>query len=158
MITIIQQGTEAKFKVEIKDFDMRYDDFKVSLIYGYRRTVIEIPKQQMIVDTDDYSYYFIFDTANIVGQVTARCEWYVRDADYPDERQTNVDEQFLCFVAPNPCPKFICCPSCKEDGIVKYTLAEGHNFGDLYFVLADKEYTPIVTSDGENILVLKNKK
>ena len=155
MITIIQQGTEAKFKVEIKDFDMRYDDFKVSLIYGYRQTVIEIPKEQMVVDVDDYSYYFVFDTKDMVGQVTARCEWFVRDSDYPDDRQTHVNEQFLCFVVSDPCPKFITCPACKEDGEVKYTLTEGHNIGADYYILADKEYGHIVTSDGENILVLK---
>ena len=155
MITIIQQGTEAKFKVEIKDFDMRYDDFKVSLIYGYRRTVVEIPKEQMIVDTDDYSYYFGFDTKDMVGQVTAKCEWYVRDADYPDDRQTHTDEQFLCFVAPDPCPKFITCPTCKENGQVTYTLTEGHNIDSDYYILADKEYGRFVTADDEYILVLK---
>ena len=153
MITIIQQGTEAKFKVEIKDFEMQYNDFRVLLIYGYRRTVIEIEKKDFI--EEDNNWYIAFDTDNMVGRVTARCEWFVRDSDYPDDRQTHVDEQFLCFVAPNPCPQFIACPACEPDGRVKYTLESGHNIGAKYFFLSDKDYNPIVTCDGENILVLK---
>lgn len=74
MITILQQGQEAKVQVSIKDFDMRYRDFNVSLIYGYRRTVVEIPKSAMVHDSD-WNYFFTFDTEGIVGKVTARCEW-----------------------------------------------------------------------------------
>lgn len=156
MITIIQQGTEAKFKVEIKNFDMEFGEFKVSLIYGYRRTVVEIQKSQMVTD-DEGNYYFGFDTEGMVGKVTARCEWIVPDDDYPDDEQTHVDEQYLCFVVPNPCPQFIACPDCKTDGIVKYTPTDEHHIGTRYMFLCDNRHNRIVTVDGDFLMALKQK-
>lgn len=156
MITILQQGTETKYKVKIKDFDMQYGEFKVSLIYGYRRTVVEILKSQMVSD-DDNNFYFTFDTDDIVGKVIARCEWIIPDDDYPDNKRTITDEQFLCFVAPNPCPKFITCPACTKDSDVTYTLTDTPNLGTKYYVMCDYKHNPIVSVDDEYLLVLKEK-
>lgn len=154
MITILQQGQEAKVQVSIKDFDMRFGDFKVSLIYGYRRTVVEIPKSAM-VHNDDWDYFFTFDTEGIVGKVTARCEWREMDGDYPTTWKVNADEQYLCFIVSNPCPRFIACPACEPDDRVTYTFTDVPNIGERYLYLCDSEHNRLVTSDGMNILVLK---
>lgn len=153
MITILQQGQEAKVQVSIKDFDMRYRDFKVSLIYGYRRTVVEIPKSAMVND-DEGNWYFGFDTEGMVGKITALCEWQVPDEDYPDQFQTRTDEQYLCFVVATPCPRFICCPACSGEHDVTYTFTDENNVSVFYLYLCDCDHNPILTKDGENILVL----
>lgn len=156
MITILQQGTEAKVQVSIKDFDMRFGDFKVSLIYGYRRTVVVIPKSAMVHD-DDWNFFFTFVTDGMVGKVTARCEWREMDDDYPDKWKDNIDEQYLCFVVSDPCPRFIACPACEHSGRVTYTFTDEPNIREHYLYLCDSEHNRIVTSDGMNILVLKQK-
>lgn len=157
MITIIPQGTEPKFQVEIKNFDMKWGDFTVTLTYGYRQTKIVIPKADMVHD-DDFNYFFGFDTKDMVGKVTAQCHWKVQDDDYTDNTQEQYDEQFLCFVAPDPCPRIICCPECKTDGQVVYTQTGEHNISVEYQVLCDKEHRPLLTSDNERIMVLKKKR
>ena len=50
-ITILRRGTDAKCYVDIKNVTMEDIDFKVELIYGYRRTTIEIEKSAMSQDT-----------------------------------------------------------------------------------------------------------
>jgi hypothetical protein len=154
MITILQQGTEAKVQVSIKDFDMRFGDFSVSLIYGYRRTVVEIPKSAMVHD-DDWNFFFTFATDGMVGKVVARCEWREMDDDYPDAWKDNVDEQYLCFVVSDPCPRFIACPACEHSDRVTYKFTDEPNIRERYLYLCDSEHNRIVTSDGMNILVLK---
>ena len=59
---IIQQGEVAKFQVQIKDFDMESNDFRVELIFGYRRHKVTIEKTQMLENGG--TYYFTIDTAN----------------------------------------------------------------------------------------------
>ena len=154
MIQILQQGQECKVQVSIKDFDMRFGDFNVSLIYGYRRTVVEIPKSAMVHD-DDWNFFFTFDTEGVVGKVIARCKWREMDDDYPDTWKDNADEQYICFVVSNPCPRFIACPACSEEHDVTYTFTDEPNIGVHYFYLCDSEHNRLLTSDGMNILVLK---
>ncbi len=151
---IIQQGEEAKFKIAIADFDMSEGDFKLELIYGYRRTVVEIDKTQMFADTNG-NWYFVFDTDAMVGRVTARCTWYIVDTDASEEKREMVNEQYLCFIVSNPCPQFLTCPACAADTEVTYTRTEESSIAELYYRLCDFYGNPITTCDDEYICVLK---
>ena len=152
---ILQQGEEAKFQIAIKDFDMDANDFKVELVYGYQRTIVEIDKSQMVHSADG-KYFFTFDTDGMVGRVTAICTWQVPDTDYADGYRQETDEQYLCFVASVPCPQFISCPQCSaNDNPVTYTRTEQSSIADEYTYLACADYDRILTCDNEVILVLK---
>lgn len=151
---IIAQGTEAKFKVEIKDFNMVNGDFFLEIINGYRRTLIEIEKGQMFSDVDG-NFYFLLDTECLAGKVTAKCTWYVPDTDCNDGLRTRVNEQFLCFVAPNPCPLFACKCDCI-DGDVTYTRIDASDLSESYSILCDKDGKAILTANDEYIYVQQN--
>jgi hypothetical protein len=150
---IIQQGEEAKFQVQIKDFDMEANDFSVELIYGYRRTTVTIEKAQMLENGG--LYYIIFDTDGMVGRVTARCTWHVPDTDAPDGYREKTDEQYLCFVVTTPCPQFLTCPACTDEHLVTYTRTEQSDISEKYQRLADCYDRPLLTVDDEYIFVLK---
>lgn len=152
---ILQQGEEAKFQIAIKDFDMDANDFKVELVYGYRRTTVEIDKSQMVHSADG-KYFFTFDTDGMAGRVTAVCTWQVPDTDYQDGYRQETDEQYLCFVVSVPCPQFISCPQCgANDHPVTYTRTEQSSIADEYTYLACADYDRILTCDNEVILVRK---
>ena len=152
---ILAQGEEGKFQVDIKDFDMEANSFSVKLVYGYRRTVVEIPKSAMFQDGGGH-WYFVFDTDGMVGRVTAICTWRVPDTDCPDGYREETEEQYLCFVATTPCPRFIACPACSEsDQRVTYTRTETSDIADMYTYLGCADYDRILTCDDEVILVLK---
>lgn len=152
---ILQQGEEAKFQVAIKDFDMEANTFAVTLIYGYRRVKVEIEKSQMFQDGAG-NWYFVFNTDNMVGRITALCTWRVPDADCSDGYREESDEQYLCFVATTPCPQFLVCPACTQDGRVTYTRTEESDIAGMYAYLACADYDRILTCDDEVILVLKD--
>ena len=151
---IIQQGKECKFFVSIEGFDMEAGEFRVELIYGYRRTIVTILKAQMQQDAEG-RFFFIFDTDAMVGLVTARCTWRVADDDCPDDYREQADEQPLCFVAATPCPQFACCPACTEEHPVTYTPTEQSDIADHYQYLADHYGNRFITSDDLYLLVLK---
>ena len=151
---ILQQGEEAKFYIDIEGFDMDGRDFRVELIYGYRRHVMTITKEQMAKSTRD-RWYFVFDTEDMLGKVTARCVWSVYDEDFPEDSREEVDEQYLCFVASTPCPQMIPCPACTIDRTVTYERTTESTLAELYKYLCDKDGNRIVSSDDCNILVLK---
>ena len=117
---IIAQGTEAKFKVEIKGFDMVNGDFIVELIYDYYRTTVTVEKGQMVKDEHDH-YFFYLDTDCIVGEVIARCMWLVPDEDAENDLRTMIDEQVLCFVSTMPNPNLPAWGGITEGPQVKYT-------------------------------------
>ena len=163
---IIQQGEEVKFQVQIKDFDMEANDFRVELVYGYRRTTVTIEKVQMLENSG--LFYIIFDTDDIVGRVTARCTWFIPDTDAPDSYREKVDEQFLCFVVTTPCPQFITCPKCSSVGHdVRYELTDEPDIAAKYLRLCVTEtvipehgdpypiYRPLVTRNDEYLYVLR---
>ena len=150
---IIQQGEVAKFQVQIANFDMEANNFRVELIYGYRRTTVTIEKAQMLENGG--LYFIIFDTDGMVGRVTARCTWQVPDTDAPDGYREKTDEQFLCFVITTPCPQFLTCPACTEEHPVTYTRTDQSDIAEKYQRLADKYDRPLVTADGETLFVLK---
>ena len=153
---IIQQGEEVKFYIDIANFDMDGRDFRVELIYGYRRHVMTITKEQMNKSTRD-RWYFVFDSEDMLGKVTARCVWSVYDEDFPNNSREEVDEQYLCFVATVPCPKLIPCPACTQERTVTYERTTESTLAELYKYLCDNRGRKIVTSDDEYILVLKEK-
>lgn len=150
---IIQQGEVVKFQVQIADFDMEANNFRVELIYGYRRTTVTIEKGQML--DNGGQYYIVFDTEDMVGRVTARCVWFVPDTDVQGSEREKTDEQFLCFVVTTPCPQFLTCPSCTDDHPVTYTRTEQSDIADKYQRLADRYDRPLVTADGDYIFVVK---
>ena len=152
---ILQQGEDAKFQVAIKDFDMEVNIFTVTLIYGYRRVKVEIEKSQMFQDGAG-NWYFVFNTDDMVGRVTVLCTWRVPDTDCPDGYREESDEQYLCFVATTPCPQFLVCPACTQEGRVTYTRTEVSDIAGLYAYLACADYDRILTCDDEVILVLKD--
>lgn len=150
---IIQQGEVVKFQVHIADFDMEANNFRVELVYGYRRTTVTIEKEQMIENGGQY--YIVFDTEDMVGRVTARCVWFVPDTDVQGSEREKTDEQFLCFVVTTPCPQFLTCPACTDDHPVIYTRTEQSDIAEKYQRLADRYDRPLVTADGEYISVVK---
>ena len=145
-ITILRRGTEAKCYVDIKNVTMEDIDFKVELIYGYRRTTIEIEKSQMSQDTQG-KWFFVFNTDGIIGLLTARCTWYLKDTDCPDGERTKVDEQPLCFVADATCTKLFACPCAKSDSVVTYTFTDESDIASEYVRLCDCDGHPLATSD-----------
>lgn len=150
---IIQQGELAKFKVEIANFDMEANDFRVELIYSYRQTTITITKDEMLENGG--SYYIEFPTTDMVGLVTARCVWMVPDTDAPGAEREKDDRQHLCFVVTTPCPQFLSCPACTEEHPVTYTRTDQSDISEKYQRLADKYDRPLLTSDDLYIFVLK---
>ena len=151
---ILQKGEEAKFYLDIEGFDMDGRDFRVELIYGYRRHVMTITKEQMAKSTRD-RWYFVFSTEDMLGKVIARCVWSVYDEDFPDDSREEVDEQYLCFVASTPCPQMIPCPACTIDRTVTYERTTESTLAELYKYLCDKDGNRIVSSDDCYMLVLK---
>ena len=152
---IIQQGEEVKFYIDIANFDMDERDFRVELIYGYRRHVMTITKEQMNKSTRD-RWYFVFDSEDMLGKVTARCVWSVYDEDFPNNSREEVDEQYLCFVATTPCPQMIPCPACmQEHTVTTYERTTESSIAELYKYLCDNYGHRIVSSDDNYILVLK---
>ena len=145
-ITILRRGTEAKCYVDIKNVTMEDIDFKVELIYGYRRTTIEIEKSQMSQDTQG-KWFFVFNTDDIIGLLTARFTWYLTDTDCPDGKRTKVDDQPLCFVADATCTKLFACPCAKSDSVVTYTFADESDIASEFVRLCDCDGHPLATSD-----------
>jgi hypothetical protein len=121
-------------------------DFKVELIYGYRRTTIEIEKSQMSQDTQG-KWFFVFNTAGIIGLLTARCTWYLKDTDCPDGERTKVNEQPLCFVTVTACTKLFACPCQAENQPVTYTFTDDSDIASEYVHLCDCDGHPLATSD-----------
>lgn len=152
---IIQQGEEAKFKIEIKDYDIENGSVELKLVYGYRRNEISIGKNQMFQGSDG-KWYFTFSTEGITGRVSVVCTWQVVDTDCDDGYRMEVDEQYLCFVVSTPCPQFVSCPACSTSDLpVTYTRTEQSSIADLYAYLGCADYDRILTCDDEVILVLK---
>jgi hypothetical protein len=153
---IILQGEEAKYAVLIQyqGFDQETDDFKVELSWGLHGQSLTIEKNQMIT-TIGSGHYFVFDTSEMVGRVTAKCTWYVPDIDCTDGIRTVTDEQLLCFVAAVPLPKFACVPAPSEcEHYVTYERTEESDIASGYQYLITSQGDRLITTDSEYILVL----
>jgi hypothetical protein len=145
-IRIIRRGTEAKVLIDIKQVTMDDIDFKVELIYGYRRNIITIAKSDMQQDTKG-GWFFMFDTTDIIGVVTARCTWMLNDTDCEDGERTKVDDQPLCFVADAACTKLFSCPCAKDESAVQYTFTDESDLASGYLRLCDCDGHPLATDD-----------
>ena len=145
-IKIIRRGTEAKCYIDIIDVAMEDIDFTLELVYSYRRTVITIPKSEMKQDTSG-KWFFIFDTTDIIGVVTARCTWLLNDTDCADGERTKADEQPLCFVADATCTRLFACPCAKDESAVKYTFTNESDIASEYLRLCDCDGHPLATDD-----------
>lgn len=155
---ILMQGDEAKYAMRIDHdrFSMESDDFQVELMYGLMGKSKLIKKSDMTFTIDGY-YYFIFETDDMVGRVTARCTYWVPDIDCPDGLRTEVDEQLLCFVCTDPLPRFACVPApsgCEHK--VTYERSDESGVASNYQYLASVEGDRFITKDTEYILVLKS--
>ena len=154
---ILQQDEECKYQITInrQGFLMSRDPFSVTLHYGMLGKSLKIDKSQMANNERD-EWYFMFPTDDMVGRVVAECRFDVPDTDYPDGYRTEVDLQYLCFVATTPLPNGICVPGEKcKDETVHYERTELSDIAELYVYLTDRRGNKFVTSDGEYLLALK---
>ena len=94
------QGDEAKYQVRIEQegFNMETDDFEIELLWGMLGRKVTIKKSDTIFSVD--GFFFVFNTDEMVGRVTARCTYHIPDIDCPDGLRTEVDEQLVCLSCP----------------------------------------------------------
>jgi hypothetical protein len=155
---IMKRGEEAKYamRIDAQGFSMESDDFEVELSWGMRDRKLLIPKSEMIFSIDGY-YYFIFDTSEMIGKVTAKCTYYVPDFDCPDGLRTEVDTQFLCLIVTDPLPRTACVPAPSQcEHKVTYERTDQSDVASDYQYLASTEGDRFITIDTEYILVLKS--
>lgn len=145
-IKIIRRGTEAKCYIDIKNVTMEDVDFTLELIYSYRRTTISIQKSEMKQDTQG-KWFFVFDTTDIIGVVTARCVWELRDTDCADGERTKADAQPLCFVADTACTRLFSCPCAATDSPVTYSFTDESDIASEYLRLCDCDGHPLASDD-----------
>lgn len=154
---ILQQGDEAKYAMRIdqEGYNMETDNFELELSWGMMGKKMTIKKSEMTWTIDGY-FFFIFDSSDMVGRVTARCTYWVPDIDCPDGLRIEVDEQLLCFVATTPLPKFACVPAPGCEHNVTYERSDQSGVASNYQYLASVEGDRFITKDTEYILVLKS--
>jgi hypothetical protein len=151
------QGDEAKYQIRIdaEGFNMETDDFEIELLYGMMGKKLTIQKSDTIFSVD--GFFFVFQTDDMVGRVTARCTYYIPDIDCADGRRTEVDEQLLCFVCTDSLPQFACVPAPSQcEHKVTYERSEQSDVASDYQYLASVEGDRFITADTEYILVLKS--
>lgn len=145
-LNILKAGTEAKCLIAIKDVALEDINFTLELVYSYRRTVITIPKADM-QQTSMGDWFFMFSTTGIIGLVTARLTYELKDTDCTDGERTKVDEQPLCFVADTACTTLFSCPCAKADSEVTYTFTNDSDIASEYLRLCDCDGHPFATDD-----------
>lgn len=151
------QGDEAKYQIRIDHdgFNMETDDFEIELSWGMMGQKLTIKKSDTIFSVD--GFFFIFNTDEMVGRVTARCTYLIPDIDCHDGLRTEVDEQLLCFVCTTPLPKFACVPAPSQcEHKVTYERIDQSDVASDYQYLATTEGDRLITADTEYILVLKS--
>lgn len=168
---IIQQGEVVKYIITSRNpnFNIEEDDFRVELIYGMRDSKLVIQKSEMLYGTGG-EYLMQFSTKGMVGKITARTVFFVKDADIdPNGEREEVDEQMIAFVVTTPCPQFLCCPKCSSDGHdIHFERTEEPDIAAMYMRLCVTEivtpesggepypiYRPLVTRNDEYIYVLR---
>lgn len=151
---IIYQGTRAKYRVAIDQFNQSADTFSVTLLYGMMGKQMTIPKADMLEGADG-RWYMQFPTDGMVGFVTAVCQYDVPDTDAQGGIRTKTDRQVLCFVATTPRPQMVCLPATDEDSPVHYERTNDSDLGD-YHLLADGNGLMLRTVDGLYLAVRKD--
>ena len=127
---IIQQGTVAKWEIDITrpDFRMDEDGFAVTLSWGFTGHNLTIGKDDMVIE--DGKTTFTLDTTGIIGQINATCAYYIHH-DEIDSRVV-IDRQVIGFVVTGPCPKFQDCVCEAPDGYVTYKPIRQEGYTILY--------------------------
>ena len=153
---ILMQGDEAKYQIRIEQegFNMETDNFEIELSWGMMGRKKTIKKNDTIFSVD--GFFFLFETDDMVGRVTARCTYWIPDIDCPDGLRTEVDEQLLCFVCTTPLPKFSCPAPSQCEHKVTYERSEQSDVASDYQYLASVEGDRLITVDTEYTLVLKS--
>ena len=79
---IIQQGETVKYIITSRNpnFNIEEDDFYVELLYGRMGKKLTIQKSEMLYGTGG-EYLMQFSTKDMVGKITARTVFFVKDAD-----------------------------------------------------------------------------
>lgn len=107
---IIQQGDVGKYYVDIKDEGVNQDayDFNITLSWGLLGQTLVIPKSEMLKASNG-RWFFTFDSTDMTGVVTAKCEYQVLDNDFSDDYgartegfRSEVSIDYLCFVTTTP--------------------------------------------------------
>ena len=168
---IIQQGETVKYIITSRNpnFNIEEDDFYVELLYGRMSKKITIKKSDMLYGTGG-EYLMQFSTKDMIGKVTARTVYYVKDADIdPNGEREEVDEQAIAFVVTTPCPILLNCPKCSNEGHdIHFERTEEPDIAALYMRLCVTEiitpesggepypiYRPLITHNDEYIYVLR---
>lgn len=107
---IIQQGDVGKYYVDIKGEGVNQDayDFSITLSWGLLGSTLQIPKSEMLKASNG-RWFFMFDSSDMTGVVTAKCEYQVLDNDFSDDYGSQTDGfrsevsiDYLCFVVTTP--------------------------------------------------------
>lgn len=154
---IIQQGEQAKYQIAFDRFSFtpNDNDFQIKLSWGMPGSIITIPKSEMVTNAFG-EWYFMFDTSDMLGVVTAECTFFVPDTNYDDGYRKEVDRQFICFVAKSPLPQCICLPVDRcTDHTVTYTRTEESDVQSLYVYLTDVNGNKFISSDDKYTTVLR---
>jgi hypothetical protein len=153
-LNVVQQGERVKFIVTSQNpnFDLETCDFYVEIIYGMRRNKRTIEKSEFLYGTGG-EFVMMFDTAGMIGKITARMVWQAHDTDSePGNERQEVDEQVILFVVDTPCPKFFSCPSCSGEGRdVRYELTEESDIAAMFMRLCSTD--AIIPDHGEPYIV-----
>ena len=124
-VNVIPQGETAVFSVKSNRMNFSFDDnrFVLEIIYGMAGQRVTILKKDL--EKVDGKWRFLFDTSNMIGQLTARLTMYMNDPDCPDDERPEVDEQLIGFVATTPCTRLHQCPKCGGQHDVTYEYING---------------------------------
>ena len=124
-VNVIPQGETAVFSVKSNRMNFSFDDnrFVLEIIYGMAGQRVTILKKDL--EKVDGKWRFLFDTSNMIGQLTARLTMYMNDPDCPDDERPEVDEQLIGFVATTPCTRLHQCPKCGCQHDVTYEYING---------------------------------
>lgn len=168
-LDIIQQGDTGKYQliIERDGFDPQTCDFTLRLGWGYRGEIVEIRKEDMFHD-EEWNVFFMFDSRNMLGTITAECEYLVIDTDVTctgednageyDWFRVNVDRQTFCLVTPSSDAKVqkgACRCSCREEHFVHYKRTLRSDANTLYAIVRASQEI-VRTSDGNIVRVRKH--
>lgn len=155
-IEIIQQGDQAKFQliIEREDFTMQADDFNVTLSWGFGGRKMVIRKEDMFHD-EEWNVYFMFETTEMMGMVTAECEYFVPDSDSRTGLRREVDRQILCLVTTSACPMVQkCCCKYADKHNVTY-IRRYHSDANTLYAIVRVDGSVVRLEGGETLRVRK---
>lgn len=158
-IDIIQSPDVAKYQIMIEreDFDMQRDDFLVRLTWGFHGESLTINKEDMFHD-EEWNVFFMFDSSNMSGMITAECEYNVPDTDAESGYRLSVDRQILCLVTTSATArlsKAACVCKCLEQHYVNYKRTFRSDAKSLYAIVRVQPEI-VTTSLGEPVRVRKH--